>query len=281
MPKIKKCHKKALKAKTSLSVKLTGYFVLFGVIIGYSVFLFSTAYGGRHMLETFSESALTEIEFARFNLDNFSEREFAENLHDLMDSIDIENLPIREVNAYIETDGDWQKYSFIGHEIRTKSWAPEYDPLVAKAYSNDIAFSGELFFGRSDETRIYFNIPVKDRYKLIVSASLAREGLDALVKGQMTELIGFLIILIIFSFLLGRLFASSVTRPLRRLSANALRIAEGETDVRLPMKRRDEIGVLSRTLGQMNSDLEERLKAMEIMNRIDKAVLSSISATIS
>jgi len=51
-------------------------------------------------------------------------------------------------------------------------------------------------------------------------------------------------------------------------------IAEGDNSVSLYIRRRDEIGVLSRTLTQLNDSFNERLKAMKIMNLIDKAVLS-------
>lgn len=276
MPRNKHLRKK-LRPKTSLSVKLTAYFVLFGLIIGYSVFIFSTAYGGRNMLENFSNSAIAEIEFNEFNLEDFNELDFADNLQKLMSSFDFEELPIQEVNAYISTEGNWEKYSFLGHEIRKKSININENPLVAKAIENDIAFSSNPFFGQSDDTTIYFNIPAPDQYELIIAASLTRKGLRNLIEEQSVELVGASMILILFSFLLGKLFSLSLTRPLRRLTEKAVRVAEGDHTVNLYIKRRDEIGVLSRTLKQMNDELNERLKAMEIMNKIDKAVLSSIS----
>ena len=145
---------------------------------------------------------------------------------------------------------------------------PENNPLIARAVQKGIAFSGNPFWGKADTSRIYFHVPTDNSHTVVVSAAITRIGFTELLHGKKTELIGFGIILILGSFILGKIFAMSVTRPLRRLTEKALRISEGDTSISLPMRRRDEIGVLSRTMGQMNSDLSERLKAMEIMNRI-------------
>lgn len=266
-----------LKPKTSLSIKLTAYFVLFGVIIGYSVFIFSTAYNGRNLLQKFSDTALKEFDIADFELNDFNEMLFSENLQRIAHTIDLENLPLQEFNAYLNTEGEWKKYSFIGQEIRSKFFNIESEDIVLRALEKDIAFSSNPFIGKSDITRIYFSIPVPGKYDLVVAATLPRNGITDFVKDQKDELMGFLAILVAFSFILGKIFASSVTRPLRKLTRKALMIAEGDRTVNLFIRRQDEIGVLSRTLSQMNYDLNERLKAMEIMNKIDKAVLSSIS----
>ena len=239
--------------------------------------MFSTAYNGRHLLEKFSDSTVSKMDLTKFDLEDFNEIQFAETLKEIISSIDIENLPISEINAFVETNGNWKKYSFIGQELRSKNYDIESDRYVMEAYEKDLAFSGTLFLGKSDEAAVYFKLPSQQDKKLVVSASLTRNGLEIMLLENSVQLIGMTLILILFSFLLGKLFSYSVTRPLKKLSENAIKISDGNQSVRLPMKRRDEIGVLSRTLGQMNFDLQERLKAMEIMNKIDKAVLSSIS----
>jgi len=63
----------SIRPKTSFSVKLTAYFIIFGVIIGYAVFIFSTAYNRRRTLETFSESVLNEFDFNKFVLKALSD----------------------------------------------------------------------------------------------------------------------------------------------------------------------------------------------------------------
>ncbi len=267
--------KQALRPKTSLSVKLTGYFVLFGLIIGYTVFILSTAYSGKNLLENFSGSALSHIDFENMDLSNFDESEFHKKLEEVVQAVQTDNIPISEITAYINTGGSWMQRSLLGQN--NDIHRPENNPLIARAVQKGIAFSGNPFWGKADTSRIYFHVPTDNSHTVVVSAAITRIGFTELLHGKKTELIGFGIILILGSFILGKIFAMSVTRPLRRLTEKALRISEGDTSISLPMRRRDEIGVLSRTMGQMNSDLSERLKAMEIMNRIDKAVLSSIS----
>ncbi|MBM4436828.1 MAG: HAMP domain-containing histidine kinase [Actinobacteria bacterium] len=58
------------------------------------------------------------------------------------------------------------------------------------------------------------------------------------------------------ALLLGTLMAGNITRPLRRLSAAARRIAAGRRDVHTGMQRRDEIGELGRAVDHMVHALE-------------------------
>ena len=271
--------KRKLRAKTSLSYKLTAYFVVFGLIIGYTVFIFSTTFNGRQVLETFSGAAIREINPEDMNFKDFNISVFSDELTAVFEAIDHNDLPIDKIDAFIEENGTWEKYSFVDNEIRLRNIEPAEMASIYKALDREITFEGDFFFGKTDKTTIYLNLNKGQKPDFIIAASVTREGFKGLISRSKNQLIGFTVFLFIMSFLLGNLFSTTVTRPLRKLTQKAVEISEGNQDVTLRINRRDEIGVLSKTLSQMRDDLQERLKAMEIMNRIDKAVLSSISRT--
>ena len=266
-----------LKPKTSLSVKLTAYFVLFGLIIGYSTFIFTSIHNGRQILQEFSRSVIGGISDAEPEDYKFDIATFPDLLKNALMEIDRMDLPVQKVQAFIQNDGSWEKYSFIDREIISQPVDIFQGSPILRALEEDIVFQTPTFIGKSNITTIFFNIPLPEPQKIIIRADVSIKGIKAVIKSNTTKFLGILLIYVFASFALGKIFALSVTRPLRQLSERAEKIAGGDSSINLFIKRRDEIGVLSRTLTRMNEELNERLKAMEIMNRIDKAVLSSIS----
>jgi diguanylate cyclase (GGDEF)-like protein len=75
--------------------------------------------------------------------------------------------------------------------------------------------------------------------------------------------VGIVMVFGVIAFLIAR----SIVRPIRALSEGAQRIALGDTDVPIPSSRaQDEIGVLSRALNAMISELERRKDEIERTN---------------
>ena len=84
----------------------------------------------------------------------------------------------------------------------------------------------------------------------------ARQTIDTIIYGIPASFI----ILSLLGFWLSR----NISRPLRRLSATAERIADGDLSVRLPQSNaRDETGVLTRTFNQMVVNLRDTIQKNE------------------
>ena len=269
--------KKRLKSKTSLTYKLTAYFVVFGIIIGYSVFIFSTAYNGRIMLKHLSELVRTEVQNNREYFADFTEDDFAGMLSIVRSEISLKDFPLKKAGLYIKMKDGWRHFSYVNRVISSKKISIESDKLLQRALRNGEAFSNSLFFGREDSTIMYFSLSPDDQPMVAASVEIKRDGIASIIRGGINELIGLGLILLSFSFLLGKVFASRITKPIIQLAVNAERISKGQSEQSLSLSRNDEIGALSRILCNMHDELSERLCAMEIMNKIDKAVLSSIS----
>ena len=62
------------------------------------------------------------------------------------------------------------------------------------------------------------------------------------------------------------------------MTDRALKMAEGDLNVKPhAAERRDDLGLLSRSMITMALNISHRIKTMQTMNRIDRAVLSSVS----
>ena len=90
--------------------------------------------------------------------------------------------------------------------------------------------------------------------------------------------------LFVLSLFVSRLIALHISRPIQKLSFQAMQIASGGLDVRTEILSRDELGDLSSVINTMADeirdyleDINERMDAITVMNHIDKAVLASTS----
>lgn len=62
-------------------------------------------------------------------------------------------------------------------------------------------------------------------------------------------------IMVCIALALGVLFARLITRPLREITTAAQKISEGDLDQRVPVRSRDELGLLASQFNKMSSDL--------------------------
>jgi putative nucleotidyltransferase with HDIG domain len=96
-------------------------------------------------------------------------------------------------------------------------------------------------------------------------------------------LIGYAVLLIIFSIVIGKIFAAKIIRPVNNLITAAKNISDGNYSYRNKIHCNDEIGFLGYTLNLMAervdnhiNEIEYRSKAMDAMNMIDKTVLKKL-----
>lgn len=74
-------------------------------------------------------------------------------------------------------------------------------------------------------------------------------------------------ILLAFAMAAAYLLTSRLTRPLNQITAAAQQIAEGGSNIDLPVDRRDETGTLARVFEQMLSGLKEKEQRIQATNR--------------
>ena len=118
-----------------------------------------------------------------------------------------------------------------------------------------------------------------DEWLLVAEFRIVRAGLLAEARRNALPVLASLLSWILLSLLLARAFGRHLAQPVKELSAWA--VGGGGAISSRDLARRDEVGELARRLAEMRSELEseeaeilDRARAMESMNRIDRAVLA-------
>lgn len=100
-----------------------------------------------------------------------------------------------------------------------------------------------------------------------ISTTISLRELDAAVARSRSFLISIAIVGLVLPVLLLAFFLHrSVVGPLKRLTAAAHAIGQGELDVRVEMKTKDEIGELSRSINQMTDNLKRAWEEIDQKN---------------
>ena len=82
----------------------------------------------------------------------------------------------------------------------------------------------------------------------------------------------FLAITTVFAFFLS----SRITKPLRQLKTQALKVSRGEYTQTLPIHTKDEIGELSRAFNTMSSEIQQHIEAISSSKNIRDSLLNSM-----
>lgn len=110
--------------------------------------------------------------------------------------------------------------------------------------------------------RLPFGAPSEQRF-LILGLAQPLDGIleETSVLGQVLLRMVLAISLLASALAVG--LARSLTRPLRQMAAAATRLAQGGADVQLPVQRKDELGLLARSLEQMRRQIAEQLAQLK------------------
>jgi putative nucleotidyltransferase with HDIG domain len=247
--------------------------VVFGLVIAYAAFVFFSAAVLRNTLWGASE-------LLRLSTGNQDERsalladpqKWLASVKGTLSTL----FPVEEVRLYLQrSDSQWE---YLSSTDRGLVGAEDTKTLTAlrRAGPRLTLVHGLPVFGGTLWIPAYIRLPDTP---WVLEITVDVEGPERFLTRYGNEVLFYTLLLCILSLLLGRFLALHFIRPLRALSATAERYAAGD-EVSFIRDRRDEIGILSRTLNQMALALEEqkrevhnRLAAMESMNKIDKAVL--------
>lgn len=111
-------------------------------------------------------------------------------------------------------------------------------------------------------------VPVADAFGVIYGVSY--ESLDANLVQARLEIAVIALIGLCLALMLAYMMSVSITNPLKLLKEGAGRIAQRDFSVRVAVKGKDEVGVLSQTFNKMAEDLEASTEAMLYKERVQK-----------
>ncbi len=281
--------------RPTLGLRLTLYFMIFGVIIGYFTFVLFTVLSTHESLRV-AMDALTSV---TGDLTGEGSTDFIPNIVDKRNA-DLSGA-VRLVDRMVSSAGAGIRVRYYVFNAQDRAWKrlyldrrdffrlepvpPDTTARLADALHSKIVKSSDFFYGRSDRVWMLAGLSTPEsRLKHVLEITADRQGLDGFLRRHRKIMALFALGLLIVSTILGKIFAYRITKPIRKLSHEASTAASGNMDVRFSVRRRDEIGVLADSLNSMNDrirenvgEIQRRIIAMETMNRIVKAVLSSIS----
>ncbi len=104
----------------------------------------------------------------------------------------------------------------------------------------------------------------------VIRLALPLSNLDQAISGMHTLLGVALALAVLCALFFSYLFSSFISRPLRNMSAMAVRIGKGDFSCRIPVAGRDEIGELGAVMNEMAKQMETQLEHISAeKNRLD------------
>ena len=97
----------------------------------------------------------------------------------------------------------------------------------------------------------------------VLMSEMDRAEAFAGIRALQRSMLGVLAVVVAGSILLAILFSRGLTRPLRGLTARANELAEGQLDVEIDTRRKDEIGQLARSFDSMRKSVKSLVERQE------------------
>ncbi len=275
-----------------LQLKLTALFVIFGIIVGFSSYLISTVATTKVVVESFVNTETNPI----INLDDnyrykytrdwiyalFSDPESNEEARDLIKRL----VPPNFKNSIFLT--------FYFRKKGTKEWYQLKDTafpdmgitrvdektaeILNAARKDKVIDKAPSFFNFKQSHVTYFDATDSDDVnEYIVKTTINRENIMDYIVKKKNEGIPYLLFNLFLSLIIGAMFSRTITKPVRELSKKAQLFSRGNLSVRFSTTRKDDIGKLALSMNMVAVNISHRIQTMQTMNKIDRAVNSSLS----
>lgn len=258
--------------KPSLARRITLAFTVFGLVIGYAVFIYLAIYS----TNTFIKLASNSVEEY---LDYMSRDNIGKNQGELLNFIDqkmttIVNaakvmrviFPPLKFDLYFNDGGEWQRtYEDKNKVVKSERITdPVFTKSLEKAKKDKMITSSRFFYGAQNKVNVKINIsPEEKNYTQIISFDIYRMGIIKILRENIYKAVIFFLVLLIISHTLGHIFGYLLARPIEKLSREAEIIASGKYERRFTSNRKDEIGMLAEALNAMASRIIDGTKERE------------------
>lgn len=258
--------------RPSLGRRLTLSFTLFGLVIGYFVFIYFAISSTSTLIRLASDTA-------RSYLSSISEGGKSDKGDELLKLLEQQGTEI--ANSVKALQGIFPKLKFDLYFKDTGQWQQVYmdaEGVMQSRHVADPAFAGELekvrhdkivsslpfFYGAHDKVNVKINVTRKDdRHAYILAFDIYRQGIITVIQENFYKSIIFFVVLLTISHTLGHLFSFRLARPIEQLAEEATTIAAGRYKQRFTTGRKDEIGMLAEALNNMASRIIDGTRERE------------------
>ncbi len=286
-------------SRLSIRSKLMLHFTLFGLAIGYFSFLFTVVMATLEFKNittllvrdwTYNNSAPIDV------IDSFVGKKYNIEMATRLPFIALAGrsesgaINSRELNFYIlnRRTGAWYRLYVDENEIMRKAGIYDPDTIadLNEALKKPLKMKNVIYWGRADSHHLWVNLTrPEDRFSYLGEFVINREGIINSF-GGIHVIIFFSMGVLLVSYLVSLFLSYYISRPIKKLSSQTMAISRGDFTRKVDLVSRDEIGNLSSAINTMTDeirrmidDINASMNAISLMNKIDKAVLSSISRT--
>ncbi len=214
----------------------------------------------------------------------FSSRVRVDTLRRIEESLHAKVVLLNDIAALPLTGADdplfQKRIQILGRSLETRLTVVRSDGLVIADSENDPATmenhgrrpeildardrglgTATRFSSTANRNTMYHAIPVKRAGKLLgyVRASIITSAVDAELVRLRTTIFTMAGLAALVGLLMGLLLSYRVVKPLNVISREALLIAKGEGQGRVPHGGNDEVGDLARSFNRMSASIETRI----------------------
>ncbi|MGB8656703.1 MAG: PAS domain S-box protein [Candidatus Zixiibacteriota bacterium] len=122
-------------------------------------------------------------------------------------------------------------------------------------------------FGRDEQLRVTFPIKAGQRVLGALMLSFDLRPLKAEIAQNRMVILGLNLLVLILGMGVASYLSGLLTKPVRRLTDVAIKVAEGEWGIQVPAVYSDEVGILARTFNRMSTGLSEYKRKLEEYSR--------------
>lgn len=258
--------------RPSLSRRLSLSFTLFGLVIGYAVFIALAVSSTNTFIKIASDSVGQYLAY-------MSEKNISRKQEDLLGFIDrrmtdIANtakvmkivLPPMKFDLYFQEKGAWTRTYMDGQGTVQSGGITEapMSQMLEQSKTRRIVTSSRFFYGADDKVNVLINIsPEGSDYTQLLSFDLYRVGVLNILRENALKAVVFFLLLFLISNALGHTFSYFLARPIEQLSREAEIIASGQYERRFTGNHQDEIGKLAEALNIMASRIIDGTRERE------------------
>jgi HD-GYP domain-containing protein (c-di-GMP phosphodiesterase class II) len=258
--------------KPSLARRLTLSFTIFGLVIGYAVFIYLAVSSTNTFIKLASDSVGDYLTY--MSRDNIGEKQgellkfIDQRMTNMVNAAKVMHVvfPSVKFDLYFSNGRAWQHtYEDARKAVKTeKITDPVFSQSLEKAKTEGILTSSRFFYGAQNKVNVKINIsPDEKNYTQIISFDIYRVGALKILRENIYKAVIFFLVLLIISHTLGHIFSYLLARPIEQLSREAEIIASGQYDHRFTTGRKDEIGMLAEALNTMASRIIDGTRERE------------------
>lgn len=186
---------------------------------------------------------------------------------------------IMNADAYLEVSVLGSDHSLATERAGQYSYQVAYLPVAGWA-NRAVSNAGEADPGAVDSAAVGFGGTAVEHAAMSVPLLFRPESYYAEVQKATSIVLGIFALLFAATIGLGLVLARGIFEPLRALLAGTRRIRDGDLSVRLPLRRRDEIGTVMTAFNEMTERVAASRRTLEERRRYLEIILESIGTGV-